>query len=216
MALFENDPVLEPELDRLGTVWRVEEVSWKPFPTGRAAQGAILALKTLMAQHGLTANNLAALEYHAPPLIHRLVGRHPQPEMTVAYARLCFAWLGAVVLREGDVDLGAFTPAQLVDSKLLALAERITVVADDNSDLAAFVPAFALARLSDGTVLRVDVTQQFGSPEWPLTLDEQLEKARRCFTFGGLEEGLVPQLHALVMRLNAINDVAGSLARTLG
>ena len=216
MALFENDPVLEPELDRLGIVWRAEEVSWKPFPTGRAAQGGIVAFKTLMAQHSVTADNLAALEYHAPPLIHRLVGRRPQPEMTVAYARLCFAWLGAVVLREGDVDLGAFTPAQLNAPKLMALAERITVIADDNLDLAAFVPAFALARLMDGTMLRVDVKQQFGSPEWPRTLDEQLEKARRCFTFGGLEEGLVPQLHALVMRLNAINDVAGSLARTLG
>ena len=55
MALFENDPVLEPELDRLGTVWRVEEVSWKPFPTGRAAQGGIVAFKTLMAQHSVTA-----------------------------------------------------------------------------------------------------------------------------------------------------------------
>ena len=120
------------------------------------------------------------------------------------------------MLREGDVDLGAFTPAQLNDPKLMALAERITVIADDNLDLAAFVPAFALARLMDGTMLRVDVKQQFGSPEWPRTLDEQLEKARRCFTLGGLKEGLVPQLHALVMRLNAINDVAGSLARTLG
>lgn len=215
MALFENDPVLEPELDKLGKIWRVEEVSWKPFPTGRAAQGAIVALKTLMAQHGVTADNLEALEYHAPPLIHRLVGRRPQADMTVAYARLCFAWLGAVVLTEGDVGLDAFTPARLGDPVLTAIAEKIIVVADDNPDLAAFVPAFAHVRLVDGRSFRVDVARQLGAPEWPLTLEQQLEKAGKCFVFGGLDAALVPQLHALVGRLDAAGDVIATLSEVL-
>ncbi len=215
MALFENEPDLEPELDRLGRLWRVEEVSWKPFPTGRAAQGALVALKTLMARHGVTSANLQALEYHAPPLIHRLVGRRPLPDMTVPYARLCFAWLGALVLRDGDVSLGAFTPDQLTDPVLLSLAQRIAVIPDNNPDLAAFVPACAQARLFDGTVLRLDVAQQFGSPDWPLTLDEQLEKARTCFAFGGVDEALVPEVHALVETLDTAVDVAAELATLL-
>lgn len=215
MALFENDPVLERELERLGTVWRVEEVSWKPFPTGRAAQGAIVALKTLMADHGVTADTLELLEYHAPPLIHRLVGRRPQADMTVPYARLCFAWLGAVVLRDGDVGLGVFTPDQLADPALLSVAQKITVIPDDNPDLAAFVPAYAEARLKDGRVLRVDVARQFGAPEWPLTLDEQMEKARRCFAFGGLDDALAPDLHAQVAKLDEAGDVVAVLTPLL-
>ncbi|MFD2137955.1 hypothetical protein ACFSLT_26955 [Novosphingobium resinovorum] len=169
-----------------------------------------------MAGHGVTADNLEALEYHAPPLIHRLVGRRPQADMTVAYARLCFAWLGAVVLTEGDVGLDAFTPARLGDPVLTAIAEKIIVVADDNADLAAFVPAFAHVRLVDGRSFRVDVARQLGAPEWPLTLEQQLEKAGKCFAFGGLDAALVPQLHALVGRLDADGDVAQVLAKLLG
>jgi 2-methylcitrate dehydratase PrpD len=215
MALFENDPVLEPELDLLGRVWRVEEVSWKPFPTGRAAQGAIVALKALMDGHQVTVDTLEALEYHAPPLIHRLVGRRPQPGMTVPYARLCFAWLGAVVLRDGDVTLDAFTARSLADPELASLAERIAVIPDDNPDLAAFVPAFAVARLTDGRTLRVDVPRQFGAPEWPLTLEQQFEKAQRCFAFGGLDAARVPELHALVGKIATARDVAAQLGSLL-
>jgi 2-methylcitrate dehydratase PrpD len=211
MALFENDPVLAPELDRLGKLWRVEEVSWKPFPTGRAAQGAIVALKTLMAEHGVSSENLVTLEYHGPPLIHRLVGRRPRPDMTVAYARLCFPWLGGVVLREGDIGLDAFTPERLADPMLAQLAEKIVVVADDNPDLSAFVPAYAEASLRDGRVVRIAVERQLGAPDWPLTLQQQLEKARQCLVFGGLSSSLVEPLHDFIANLDRIGDVAAAL-----
>src|SRR5690606_18698722 len=121
----------------------------KPFPTGRAAHGAITALQALIARHGITPDNLDRFEYNAPPLIHRLVGRRPIPGMSVAYARLCFAWLGAVVLTRGTIDRADFTDDALNDPTLLALARKIEVKADANPDQAAFVPATAVAMMKD-------------------------------------------------------------------
>ena len=112
--------------------------------------------------------------------------------MKPAYARLCFAYLGAVVLRRGTVGLGDFTEASLDDPDLHALAERIVVEVDGNPDPAAFVPAVATASLSDGRTVEIAVTRQYGSPEWPLDRAAHFAKARACLAFGGLPSGRRP------------------------
>lgn len=210
LSLFEDEVDLEPVLAELGRRHRVEELSWKPFPTGRAAHGAIIALQTLRADHAITPANLERFEYHAPPLIHRLVGRRPFAGMSIAYARLCFAWLGAVALTRGTVDLADFTDEMLNDPALLALAEKIEVKPDGNTDPSAFVPATAIVILKDGQRHGVQVDRQFGSPEWPLSRDEHLEKARGCLGFGGLP-GVHAELDALIQCFETVDDVAGAL-----
>lgn len=163
---------------------RIAEVSWKPFPTGRAAHGGIVSIQRLM-QQGLTADGLDRLEYHAPPLIARLVGRPAVAGMAAGYARLCLPWLAAVVLTRGTVSLGDFTPERLADPALLALAQKVTVVDDGNPDPAAFVPAVARAVLADGSELSAEVTAQFGSPVWPLSREQHLAKVLGCLEFAG-------------------------------
>ena len=142
---------LRPALDALGKLRRIEELSWKPFPTGRAAHGAIIAFRQLIAEHGITAATLKRFTYRAPPLIHRLVGRRPFAGMSVAYARLCFAWLGALVLTRGTVDLADFTPERLARPRTArAGGEDPVVEVDGNPDPAAFVPALGIATTIDG------------------------------------------------------------------
>lgn len=186
-ALFERGANLDAPLAMLGQIEHVTQVSWKPYPTGRAGHGAIVALQTMMRDHGVTEANLAHFAYRAPPLIKRLVGRRPQPGCAVAYARLCFAYLGAVTLRHGSVTLDSFADHLRDDVDLLRLAERFVVEDNGNPDPAAFVPAEAIARLTDGTCVRVPVVRQFGSPQWPLSRDEHCAKARACLAFGGIE-----------------------------
>ncbi|HEX7855659.1 MAG TPA: MmgE/PrpD family protein [Sphingobium sp.] len=210
LTLFEDRVELEPVLADLGMRHRIEELSWKPFPTGRAAHGAIIAFRSLIEAHGIRADTLDRFTYRAPSLIHRLVGRRPFAGMSVAYARLCFAWLGAVVLTRGTVDLADFTAERLADPDLLALAERIMVEVDDNPDPAAFVPAIGVATLRDGREVSEMVVRQFGSPEWPLSRDEHLAKAKRCLEFGGLPE-VDADLAALIEGFDLVDDAAGAL-----
>ncbi|HWV12980.1 MAG TPA: MmgE/PrpD family protein [Sphingobium sp.] len=214
LSLFEDAVDLQPALANLGQRQRVAELSWKPFPTGRAAHGAIVALRRMMAEQGLTPAMLERFTYRAPPLIHRLVGRRPHAGMSVAYARLCFAWLGAVVLTRGTVDLADFTRERLADPALLALAERIMVEVDDNSDPAAFVPATGVAKLKDGRSMSDTVTRQFGSPEWPLSREEHLAKVLRCLEFGSIAH-IHAELIALIDRFPALGDVGKALVQLL-
>ena len=192
MMLFETEWDLAPVLASLGKVFRINEVSWKPFPTGRAAHGAIVATQTLINEHGLKPEDLEHLTYFAPPLIGRLVGRPMIETMTPAHARLCFPYLAGVVLTTGGVALHDFTPERLNDPLIRALGARVTVVDDGNLDPAAFVPARAVARLKDGRELVVPVTAQFGSPAWPLSREQHLAKAKACLTFAEMANAHAP------------------------
>lgn len=202
--LFETDYDLAPVFASLGQVWRIEEVSHKPFPTGRAAQGGIAALQTLRAD-GVSSANLDRLTLTAPPLIRRLVGRPYQDGMAASYARLCFPYCGAVALINGSVGLADFTPAALADAGAAALARRILVEEDGSSDPAAFTPQIARALLKDGRTATARIGSLPGSPQHPLAVAAQHDKARACFTFGF---GAPDRSEALIAAVESLPEAA--------
>jgi 2-methylcitrate dehydratase PrpD len=197
LTLFEDRIDLGLLLDHLGTRPRTLEVSWKPFPTGRAAHGGIDMILQLAGQ-GLTAHNLDHLVIHAPPLIHHLVGRPIVPApLEVNYARLCLPYVGAVALHTGGVTLCDFTPDRLNDPVTHRLAQRIEVRHNQVESHSAFVPQTAVATLNDGSVLQVSIEALIGSPARPLLREQHLAKFRACLSYGfgashpDLEDGLI-------------------------
>jgi 2-methylcitrate dehydratase PrpD len=208
LSLFEGGIDLAPVLRDLPSVRRIAEVSWKPFPTGRAAHGGLVALQTLMAQ-GLRADNMRSLDFVAPPVIKRLVGRPARIGMDVAYARLCLPWLAAVVLTSGEIKLGDFTPDRLADPDLHALAQRITVSAE-GADPAAFTPLSATASTLDGLRMNTQVLDMLGSPANPLSREQHMQKALRCLARAGLEDAH-ERLAEAVAGLETAPDVSLSL-----
>lgn len=189
---------------------QVPRISWKPFPTGRAGHGGIVSIQQMMQDHGLSAGRLRSFTYRAPSLIARLVGRPATPSMAPGYARLCLPYLAAVTLTHGKVGLEHFSARFLNDPQLLAIAGKVSVVADDNPDPAAFVPAQAVATFTDGHEARVHIDAQLGAPEYPLTREQHLAKARDCLAFGGMpqcEESLQSAVAALAQK----PDVATAL-----
>lgn len=214
LPLFEGDFALEPVLDALASRPRIAEVSHKPFPTGRAAHGGIAAALQLR-RRGVEPASVDSLTLFGPPLIKRLVGRPYQEEMSVNYARLCFAYLGAVALLRGVVGLDDFEAVRLCDQDVAALAQRISVVDDGSSNPAAFAPQIARAVLKSGDVVEVRVDQLPGSPEAPLSREAHLDKFRRCMAFGGYEA----RAEEMIQRVDAIEeetDVGALLALAAG
>ena len=182
--LYEGEWDLEPVWAELGMIWRITQVSHKPFPTGRAAHGGLDGILQLRAAHGLQADEVARLTLAAPPLIHQLVGRPVKLDMDVTYARLCFQYVGALALLNGGVDVGDFGPERLADPRLHDLARHIELVVDGNPGPNALAPQAVTAYLKDGRTLRVDIPHTLGSPERPLSREQHLAKFRRCWSCG--------------------------------
>ena len=182
-ALFELDADPAAFQADLSPGRRIAEVSYKPFPTGRAAQGGIVLMQRLRAA-GVRPHEVQSIRLTAPPLIERLVGRPARADMQINYARLCFGYCGATALKRGAVGLADFTEPALRDADTLALAARITVASDGGEDPAAFTPQRLEARLSGGRVETVELSTLYGAPSDPMTPADVAAKRAECLAFG--------------------------------
>lgn len=208
-ALFEDHADPAQVIAQLGKTWRIAEVSHKPFPTGRAAQGGIVLMQKLRAK-GVSPDDIERVTLTAPPLIHRLVGRPIQADMSVNYARLCFQYSGAVALQSGRVGLEDFAEARLRDERTLKLGKRIEVIDDGSPDPAAFTPQIAVAYLKDGRQVDARVETLYGAPSDRMTQEAHLEKFHQCVAFGFGEDrpALRRKLIELTDILEAVADVS--------
>lgn len=208
-ALFEDDVMPPSEYSSLGKIWRITEVSHKPFPTGRAAQGGIVLMKELRAK-GVLASNIEKITLLAPPLIERLVGRPIVDNMSPSYARLCFQFLGAVSLLDGNVALSDFGDCKFNDNEIIALGERIQVISNGSSDHSAFTPQVLTSHLKNGKTIIVDTKTIYGSPANPMSKEDHLQKFQECvdFGFGNSRDEIATRLIELVENLEEIEDAS--------
>lgn len=149
----------------LGRIWRIAEISVKPYPSGRASHAVLGTLADLKLDPAV----VTAIEARVPPLVARLVGRPATADMTPAYARLCLPLLVALMLTDGRIDPRRFVPETLGDPDLRALAERVTIITDDNPNPNALSPQNLTVVLHGGNVtVDVNIPHILGSPDEPL------------------------------------------------
>ena len=209
LNLFEDDYDLSDILPNLGKVWRMAEVSHKPFPSGRATHGVIDGVMDLQKEHGFAASEVEHVKAVVPPLVHRLVGRPIKDDMEVNYARLCVCYLGARALINGTVGVEDFAPEARGDAASLALGRRFEIVIDDNPDPNALVPLSVTVTLKDGTRHELTVGVMYGSPARPMTREAHLAKFRRNWQVGAkpLDADKGETFIAMVDDLESVGDV---------
>ncbi len=157
----------------LGRVWRIGEISTKPYPSGRASHGILGELHAIRVPG-------ATIEAHVPPLVARLVGRPMTTDMTPAYARLCLPFLAALMLRDGHIDPRCFTPETFADPEIILLAASVTIEVDHNADPNALSPQ----RLVIGGEI-IDIPATLGSPESPLSREQSDAKRELAMVLAG-------------------------------
>jgi 2-methylcitrate dehydratase PrpD len=151
----------------IGQIWRISEVSIKPFPSGRASHGALGVLQEMRGQ------DVERIELFAPPLIHRLVGRAYRVGAPMSYNRLCLAFLAPLMLRDGHID-----PRH--DETIASLAEKVTVTLDGNPDGNALSPQRLVVTLADGSIIERQIDANLGSPTAPMSPVQYAAKYDLC------------------------------------
>jgi len=216
-ALIEDGAADVASFAQLGVVWQITCVSHKPYPTGRAAQGGISGLIGLMKQHGFHADDVAEVALAAPPLIRQLVDRPYKIDMTVNYARLCLPYLLALALRDGTVGLSGYTESNLRNAELGALAKKVLVEADGNTDVNALAPQRLTVRLHDGRSFSTTMPQVYGSPDAPMTADAHRAKFVACCQTAPqpLADVQIDQLMRVIDDIESLQDVSDVIKRTI-
>jgi 2-methylcitrate dehydratase PrpD len=163
----------------LGTAFRGEALSYKPYPCGRPLHAAIDAALAARAQLQIErADDIATVTIEADPAVHSdqfergLAKRRPTQVVEAQFAQ---PFLVATALVHDKVGIAEVDG--LGNPSVLALSDRIAGMAREGRRKGSL--SITVVR-TDGRTVTVEATDPIGSPERPLT-DAQFEaKFRDC------------------------------------
>lgn len=189
--LFENGVFdMEAALAMLGRPHFIEQVSHKPFPTGRLTHASLTGLIEILAS--VPAEQIERLECHIPPLPARLVGRPDVPEPPSNYAKLCLPFVLGTYMAHGAAELRHFREKVFLnDPRTHGFAGRVEIVVDGNPDQNAMGPVRVVATLRDGSSRTAAVPVGLGHYEAPLTQAQNETKFLQCWA-----DSARPMLHS--------------------
>src|SRR6516225_2413615 len=163
----------------LGTAFRGEALSYKPYPCGRPLHAAIDAALAARAQLSIERpDDIEAVTIEADPAGHRdQFGRGPAKRRPTQVVEAQFAqpFLVATAVVHGKVGIAEVDG--LGDASVLSLSDRIAGVARDHRPRGSL--SITVQR-TDGRLVTVEASDPIGSPEKPLTNAQLEAKLRDC------------------------------------
>jgi 2-methylcitrate dehydratase PrpD len=157
----------------LGARFEIMRASIKKWCVGSPIQAALDALTLLMAQHGLTADNVRRIVVDMPDDRLHIVNNRTIPD-------ICLQHLVALTLADGTLTFAsAHDYARMEDPAVLAVRRRIEVV--PSPELTIAVPArqaIVTVETTDGRSVRHRTVAVRGTPDNPMEDAEVEEKAR--------------------------------------
>ncbi|MFM7010504.1 MAG: MmgE/PrpD family protein [Betaproteobacteria bacterium] len=207
LPMFETEWDLEPPMKALGEIWRIAELSHKPYPSGRATHGGIEGLMVLRDQHGFQPEEIEQIIVHGPSLINHLVNRPPVQSPSPNYARLCMPFALAKVLQHGSLDPMHFRGEALHDPQTFVLSQKVSMQIDDNPNPNALAPQRVSVRLKDRRVLEHSIDTMLASPRRPLSEEARMKKFQRCWSLAAESMGDSAELLTLINGLERCDDV---------
>ncbi len=201
----------------LGTAFRGEALSYKPYPCGRPLHAAIDAALAARAQLQITrADDIAAVTIEADPAGHADQFEHGPAKhrpTQVVEAQFAEPFLVATALVHGRVGIAEVDG--LGDPAVLALSDRIEGVACEGRKKGSL--SITVSR-TDGRAITIEATDPIGSPQKPLT-DAQFEaKFRDCArnAVQPLSDASIDTALAGIARLEALTDARELMAAFAG
>ncbi len=194
----------------LGETWETLNIGFKPNPTVSCVQGPIKALRGLMAQHGIAADDIARIDVACSTFTHRHTVWDYRAE-GVTEAQMNMAYALSVTALDGDAFVEQYSPARVAAPDVMAFAPRVHVTADPAID-AEGPPLRDHIRLTlttgAGAVHEAELRYRPGSPEDPMSADDLRGKFMRLCGLTAAA-GQAAAIADLVARLDDLDDISG-------
>lgn len=201
----------------LGTAFRGEALSYKPYPCGRPLHAAIDAALAARAQLQITrADDIAAVTIEADPAGHTdQFERGPAKRRPTQVVEAQFAepFLVATALVHGRVGIAEVDG--LGDPAVLGLSDRIAGVVSKGRKKGSL--SITVSR-TDGRAATIEAADPIGSPQKPLT-DAQFEAKFRDCTRNAIQPlsgDAIDMALARIARLEALTDARELMAAFAG
>jgi 2-methylcitrate dehydratase PrpD len=194
----------EAALAGLGTVWELEKLALRPWPSASSIQGMITAMIDLVEQHEIDPAQVEQVRITLSPPVFKLHGGF------ATYAAKFEAMLSAhyvvtAILHDRALTLEQFEPARYDAAALRSFAADRVVVTEDSS--LSGHESRAEIETADGAVLESYCEFPRGAPENPLTRAQIIDKFR-TYAAPRLSEAGIETVIDAVTRLEDLASAA--------
>ena len=202
---------------KLGKPWSLltPGVSIKPYPSGSLTHPAMDEMTRLVRANNLKADDIAAIRVGASkPMLNTLIQHQPK---TGLEAKFSMEYVMAVLVTDGKAGLAEFTDEAVNRSAVQALLRRVEFYNNPAADAAGTdkMRSIIEIRLKDGrTINGAVVDYARGSPQIPMSFDDEKDKFRDCAGYAGLAKAAAEQIIVQVQNLDRVADIR-SLTRLM-
>jgi aconitate decarboxylase len=165
----------------LGEAYETAKIGFKCYSACGSTHTTIDAVKTLKAEHELTANDVERIDVEATTVTYLHVG-FPYEPGSLTSAQMNLRYAAAVTLLDGEAFVDQYSPSNTHDGGVIELTKRVSVTPSAALDALGGAGRHTVrVNLStkDGRTLKVERTHAKGSPADPLTRSEVIEKFHR-------------------------------------
>ena len=204
-------------LQDLGTVFHLEELTLKKYPSCFCNHAAIEGVLGLAVEHDLQPTDIYSIDVTVSPFIERLVGAPFDPlTANQATAQFNLAYSVACALVRRRFTTAEIEPVAFQDSTITALADRVRIHIDPKNQNR-FAPVDVSIERASGAPLVTRVETLPGTPECPMDDPSFEAKIEECFAKGvrpmpPQEVGRLIQRVENLESVSDINDLTRSFA----
>jgi 2-methylcitrate dehydratase PrpD len=197
--------------DKLGKPWSflTPGVSIKPYPSGSLTHPAMDEMSRMVRANKLVPDQIQAIRVGTnKSMLVTLIHHRP---VTGLEAKFSMEYCMAVLVVDGKAGLGQFTDAAVNRPQVQALLRRVDFYNNPAADAAGSdkMRSFVEIKLKDGRVLNGAVVDYArGSPQIPMSFDDEKEKFRDCAGYGGLPAQTAEHVIARVAHLDRLPDIS--------
>lgn len=202
--------------DRLGELFWIEQLTFKPWPSCRGTHPFIEMALDLLATHGVEPGSVTAIEAGIDDVQRMLTepAERKRAPATVIDAKFSIPFCTALALVHGKVDLDSFDADMLADPAVLALAARVEARVEHETGRQRGSGGSLTLRLADGRVLSAKQTDALGCPARPLDETALVAKFTDCAGRAArpLASGDALELAERILTLESCGDVGALFA----
>jgi 2-methylcitrate dehydratase PrpD len=176
-----SDNGLEAQLSDLGTRWETPDIAFKPYPACHYSHASLDAVRILMNEKHLHADDVASVVAIVPRDAVALVLEPADSKVrprTPYEAKFSLQFSIAALLLDGTVGVDTFTAQRIADPRLLEVAKRVSYEVSTYETYPAAFPGGARVSTVDGKVYTADLAHQRGSTGNPMRNEDIREKFR--------------------------------------
>ena len=208
LHLFSPDPMPERAVEGLGTRWYLPRDGFKPYACGSLTHPSAQALLELRSEHGLTAEDVAAVDAYVHDYVKTTTGL-AEPRSGLE-GKFSIYHVLAVALADGAALLEQFTDERVADPELAPLRERVRVHTDPTQSKDS---ARVVLTLRDARTLERHIAHNLGTPDNPMT-DQQLQDKFTALASPVLGPGRAHELAQSCWKLLELDDIRALLRLT--